>query len=236
MAELVSNCPRCRSQHITFDVRASLSFRVEHGWQHWYEAFAICRRCKRSTVFVLSESVNSNYKHVHEVGLLKVEGGALNRYVDVEGHISLKDAAGVLPPEHVPAEIAAAFREGSTCLAVGCHNAAATMFRLCVDLTTRSLLPAEDSAGLNAKVRRDLGLRLPWLFQNGVLPAALSELSTCIKEDGNDGAHRGSLTEADAGDLLDFTVVLLERVYTEPARLRLASERRNARRTPTEPN
>ena len=107
------------------------------------------------------------------------------------------------------------------------------MFRLCVDLATKSMLPTEEAPGLNTKTRRDLGLRLPWLFANGLLPEALKDLSSCIKEDGNDGAHAGNLTEDDASDLLDFSVSLLERIYTEPERLRLAKERRDARRSTT---
>jgi len=144
--------------------------------------------------------------------------------------VSQKDEAGVPPPEHVPLEIAAVFSEGATCLAVRCFNAAGTMFRLCIDLATRPLLPEGDGGGLNARVRRDLGLRLPWLFEHGLLPGELRELSTCIREDGNDGAHQGTLRKEDTADLLNFTTSLLERLYTEPERLRLAKERRDKRR------
>lgn len=229
MPELVANCPRCGSRHITFDVTAAKIVHQEHGWQNRYETFCICRHCGRTTIFVLSESVNANYNYVHKVGLLKVEG-SLNNYVDVERYVGLKDQATVTPPDHIPKEIEAVFKEGATCLAVGCYNAAGTMFRLCVDLATRSMLPKEETDGLNAKIRRDLGLRLPWLFANGGLPDALKELSSCIKEDGNDGAHAGTLKQPDAEDLLDFTTALLERIYTEPERLRLAQERRDSRR------
>ena len=229
MAELVANCPRCGSRHVTFDVSAANHYRVDYGWQHWYEAFGVCRHCGRTAIFVLSERVNGDYQYVHKVGLLKVDG-ALNNYVDVKGHVSLKDSASIEPPEFLPKEIEAVFSEGATCLAVGCYNAAGTMFRLCVDMATRAMLPAEDLPGLNAKTRRDLGLRLPWLFDSGRLPESLKELSSCIKEDGNDGAHAGNLSEADASDLLDFSAVLLERIFTEPERLRLAKERRDARR------
>jgi hypothetical protein len=52
----------------------------------------------------------------------------------------------------------------------------------------------------------------------------------CIKEDGNDGAHEGTLKKEDAEDILDFTVALLSRLYTEPERLRLAKLRRDKRR------
>ena len=105
------------------------------------------------------------------------------------------------------------------------------MFRLCVDLVTKSKLPDQDADGLNARTRRNLGLRLPWMFDHRYLPEDLRELSSAIKDDGNDGAHKGSLTKVDAEDLLDFTVALLERMYTEPERLRLATLRRQERRT-----
>lgn len=52
MAELVANCPRCRTRSITFDVTA-LNPIGQRGWQHIFEAFAICRHCKRSSTFVL---------------------------------------------------------------------------------------------------------------------------------------------------------------------------------------
>ena len=119
------------------------------------------------------------------------------------------------------------------CLAVSCNNAAGTMFRLCIDIVTRQMLPEEDEHDLNARNRRNLGLRLPWLFDHGSLPESLRELSTCVWEYGNDGAHAGTLTSEDAEDLLDFTCLLLERIYTEPARLRLAEARRHERRGDT---
>ncbi len=177
---------------------------------------------------MLADSTNADYHLVHNKGLLNLEQ-ALNRFVTIEGFVSLKDRSGEAPPEHLPSDIEAVFREGATCLAVGCNNAAGTMFRLCLDLATRERLP-EDAPGLNTSVRRNLGLRLPWLFDSGKLPEALRELSGCVKEDGNDGAHAGTLTVKEAEDLLDFTRILLERLYTEPARIRLARERRDKRR------
>ena len=228
-AELVANCPRCGAQSITFDLTQEHHYRTDYGWQYWFEAFCVCRRCKRSTIFLLSQNVDVDKEPVHRSGLVKV-GGAVNRYMDIEGFINIKDTASTAPPDHVPKDIKTVFQEGATCLAVNCYNAAGTMFRLCVDLATRSKLPKDDAEGLNAKVRRDLGLRLPWLFDQGLLPGDLRELSTCVKDDGNDGAHAGTLKKEDAEDLLDFTSALLERMYTEPERLRLAKKRRDKRR------
>lgn len=119
-------------------------------------------------------------------------------------------------------------------MTVECWNAAGTMFRTCVDLATRPLLPTEETAGLSHRTRRDLGLRLPWLFDNAKLPNDLRDISACIREDGNDGAHQGTLVKEDAEDLLDFTVALLERLFTEPRRLEIAKERRAERRAPKE--
>jgi hypothetical protein len=176
---------------------------------------------------------NNTYQHAHNVmkvfykgdcGLVMFKGG-LNEYFDVEGFISLTDNTAQRPPEHLPRDIESAFNEGAACLVIRCNNAAATMFRLCVDLTTRPLLPAQEDSTThqpNSKQRRDLGLRLAWLFDNGKLPSDLRELAKCIREDANDAAHVGNLTKEDAEDMLDFTTALLERLITEPKKLELA--------------
>lgn len=228
MAELVTDCPRCGAKRITFDLISQTHVSTKYDWQRWYEAFCICRHCRRSTVFVLAEEGIDEAKYIRKNGLAQI-AGVVNDLVRIENYISLKDRAAIAPPDHLPQEIHAVFSEGSTCLAVGCFNAAGTMFRLCVDLATKSLLPEADE-GLNSKTRKNLGLRLPWLLDHHLLPEALRELSSCIKDDGNDGAHEGSLKKEDAEDLLDFMTALLERLYTEPERLRIAKERREQRR------
>lgn len=229
MSELVADCPRCGSKRMTFDLTKENFIQIRYDWQYWFEAFCICRHCNKATIFVLSQNVNSDKAVVQKSGLVNLSI-AVNRYMNIEGYINLKDTATAQPPDHLPTDIEAAFREGAACMSIGCFNAAGTMFRLCIDLSTRSKLPEGDTAGLNARVRRNLGLRLPWLFNNGFIPDALEELSACIKEDGNDGAHIGNLTKDDAEDLLDFTYAILERIYTEPERLRLAKDRRDSRR------
>jgi hypothetical protein len=232
MPELVADCPRCGSKKITFDVTQEYPMSKGQQWNGQTEAFCICRHCQKASIALLGVAVNSPaYTTVRSQGIMRI-AGTVNHWMTVKSFVSLKDTAAVAAPDHLPDAIGAAFTEGATCHAVGCHNAAAAMFRLCIDLATRPLLPQEATEGLNRRARRDLGLRLPWLFAHGVLPEALRELSHCIKEDGNDGAHAGTLTRADADDLLDFTTALLERMFTEPERLRLAKERRDKRREP----
>jgi hypothetical protein len=229
MSELVSDCPRCNTAKITFDLLASTVVGQRHGWQNWHEAFCICRNCHKSTVFLVAENGIDEQRAVAKHGLAKLPA-AVNNFVRIERHISARDRASTPPPEHLPDNIRLAFEEGATCLAAACFNAAGTMFRLCVDHATVALLPEANENGLNSAIRRSLGLRLEWLFANGRLPEALRDLSHAVKEDGNDGAHAGILQAQDAEDLLDFTVALLERLYTEPKRIELAIARRAARR------
>ena len=230
MSELVADCPRCRAKRITFDVKSQTITGYQYNWQTWYEIFCVCRHCNHSTIFRASDQGIDKKELVQKLGGLPSVNGSINNLVHLEGFISLKDAAGIEPPEHLPEDVRAAFVEGATCKAVQCHNAAGTMFRLCIDLATLPLLPEADEEGLNRKVRRDLGLRLPWLFDHDKLPQGLRDLSTCVKEDGNDGAHVGTLGPEDAEDLLDFTLALLERMFTERHRLELAKKRREDRR------
>lgn len=171
-----------------------------------------------------------SHKEILEKQKLRDFPLAINKLMDVETFINIGDVNSVEPPEHIPKDIEAIFIEGAKCKAIGCNNAAGTMFRLCVDLATAALLPA-NSEEPSYKIRRDLGLRLPWLFANNRLPQDLHDLSTCIKDDGNDAAHRGNLSEAETEDLLDFTTVLLERLYTEPERIKIAQARRDSRKT-----
>ena len=232
-AELVADCPRCPAKQITFSALSSFpKDRLDHGWVTYHDVFCVCKNCSKTTVFVLRQSEYNDADIIVQKGPL-VFGDSLNNHFTVAGYVSLKDMASVQPPDSLPAEIETVFREGATCAAMQCWNAAGTMFRAALDLATRPMLPpaeGEQPEGLNPKVRRDLGLRLPWMFKHRYLASDLEELSTCIHQDGNDGAHQGTLTKHDVDDLLDFTHALLTRLYTEPAKLQAARERREQRR------
>jgi Domain of unknown function (DUF4145) len=236
MSMLVADCPRCNSKGITFEVMAQVYRGQHYNWQDWFEIFCKCRACLCPTIFLVNVAKIDFKEQFSQPDALVKCSVALNRFFTIDRFISLRDAISKNPPEHLPDEIENAFREGAACLSIGCNNAAATMFRLCVDLGTRPFLPpkAEDgtksASAPNEKQRRDLGLRLDWLFNNAKIPDSLRDLSKCIHQDGNDGAHAGNLTKEDAEDLLDFTTILLERLFTEPRRLGLAAERRTGRR------
>jgi len=228
MAEYVANCPRCRASKTTFDVLSTAHVGTQYSWQRFYEAFCLCRHCSRTTTFVIALKNPRDEDNPPET-----IPGNINDYFEPDGYISLKHVGATEPPDHVPPDLAKIFKEATKCVAVQCWNAGGAMFRLCVDMATEQLLPKEDVEGLTAFIRKNLGPRLEWLFENNKLPAEIAGLSDCIREDGNDAAHRGALGKGDAEDLLDFTVALLERLFTEPERLKLAELRRQERRKPT---
>lgn len=233
MSTIVRDCPRCHSSKVTHDVRAQQYLAVEYGWLKYFEAYCVCRACNNGTIFVIGMNNFSKQATYYDDNAIVAYKGDLTADFKDSGYISLKDELSIQSPKDLPAAISKAFEEAATCLAVKAYNAAGTMFRQCLDLATAPLLPPRDSGDilkLNEKQRRDLGLRLAWLFDNGLLPESFRELAKCVREDGNDGAHAGTLSQADAYDLLDFTYALLDRLISEKVRIAKAEERRQVRR------
>jgi hypothetical protein len=236
MTQLVAACPRCGARNTTLDVPAvNTNYRERYEWQLIFEVFCVCRACLTSSIRVieLKEADDQSRKLAGEIARGRLpERMSLDTMFKSTAYISIKDEASVPPPEHLPGNIALAFREGATSVATQCWNAAGAMFRLSIDLATKTKLPPAGATAINDHQRRNLAARLKWMFANGVLPRDLERLSDCIREDGNDGAHDATLTEADALDLQDFAVGLLERIFTEPKRIELSEQRRIERRKP----
>jgi len=134
-------------------------------------------------------------------------------------HISPADVDTAPPPEDLPDDIDRAFREATKCAVVGCYNAAGAMFRLCLDLATKGV------EGSN------LAARLDALCEERQFSSELRELGSAVRLDGNDAAHDGMLDEEAVEDLQEFAARFLTQLYTEPARVRAAKERRKKRRS-----
>jgi hypothetical protein len=234
MAQLVANCPRCGAEKMTFDVTDSVRVGTKYDWQRWFEVFSVCRNCQRPTTFRISQKeIDWDEQPAAHKNAPENFNSSLSPHFTIEGFVNLADKASLQAPEHTPPEIAAVFKEAASSISISNWNAAGAMFRLAINLATQPLLPADPVPGLTRRKRRDLGPRVEWLMQNGRISKDLYDLSECIREDGNDGAHDGTLKKEDAADLLDFTVALFERMYMEPERLRLAKERREQRRKGT---
>lgn len=242
MAFLSADCPRCKLKAVSllvvgnsFFYRKSGNYRLQYS-----EVFCNCPSCKRSSIAVVRQRTPELTNNATEDQAIRRFDAMLwstpnsfagtpvsiTDYGLLEGFVSTKDLSNLPIPDFLPHQIIQVFGEGNLCLDVGCFNAAGVMYRTAIDLATKTLIPAE---GAPKNTRYSLGNRLTWLFEQSRLPKELATLAECIKQDGNDAAHDASLSVIDAKDLHEFTFELLRRLYTEPERLRLAEERRNAR-------
>ena len=240
MPLLVADCPRCGAAAHTFDVLAHIYRSQDYGWVNYHEVFSVCRNCDLPTIFGIRMTIKGreiDLEQSQDISnrpneIMSVKG-SLNRFFEVVRYVSLRDNQQIEPPEHLSGAINKVFKEAAACYSIECYNAAGTMLRLCLDLASRPLLPDPSKSEVlqpDERQRRELGRRLGWLFQQGLVPVELKGLATCVREDGNDGAHAGNLSKEDASDLLDFTVAFLERLITEPKKLELAEARRKERR------
>lgn len=237
MAEFVEDCPRCGIKAVTFIILGDYSS-APSNWDAQIEAFCLCRNCFKGSIgFFTLQRTGSVTSEVANTGKLSGYQGKIPYWYHFETFLTAAVNITIPEPEHLPAPVSNCFREGAAAFAVGAWNAAAAMFRLTLDIATKDRLPPQpaEEGGPNAKQRKNLYDRLNYLFDTSILPADLRDLADCIREDGNDGAHDGTLTKADAEDLIDFAEALLERVYTEPARLELAKARRIERRGGSQP-
>jgi hypothetical protein len=233
---LKNDCPRCGTNSVTFTVTAAVpsdgsTENVPPQLRRpAFEAFCVCGQCELPTVFRLIAKPHNTQAPMQF-------GGYLNRVFDLAGLV-LNIPSAITSPSHVPQDIAIIFREAATCLAVECFDASGAMFRKVLDAATRPLLPSQPEPEdkkhpdfIAWKIRKDLKLRLEWLFERGRLPGALRDLADCVREDGNDAAHStAGISEAEARDLADFTVVLLETIYTLPGQIDDNKRRRAERR------
>jgi hypothetical protein len=217
MTALVENCSRCKAQEITFDVLSMV--RVN---DHYFEFFCKCRRCSTSTIF--RAKIHDKYKHSFSSTGDVPKVPSLNSCIYAISYISLRDENSILCPDHAPQNLTEVFNEGASCYSIGCYNASVAMFRLCLDLDTKPLAQQHSITGM-------LGHRLVKLFKQNLLPIELEELSHCIKENGNDGAHDGTITKDEALDVMEFTISYLETRHTMPERIRLRREAREARKS-----
>lgn len=239
MSSFTFDCPNCSAKKSTFDVSGYELRETSEEVYYWY-LFSTCRACKIS-VTVNADLTNNRIQFLYNSYSNSVEAKIaavckkLNDIHDISDWFEDFVYSPILPnaetpPEHLPAEINSLFNEAAQCYAIGCYNASGAMFRLCLDITTKDILNKNENLNPTSNDKRTIHSRLTWIFNNNILPRSLEDLSRCIKDDGNDAAHDGSLCKEDAADLLDFTYILLERIYTEPVRILNASQRRVERR------
>ena len=221
MAEFVTDCPRCGAHLVTFEVRASTLLNPDEYETRalCYEVFSVCRACKRATIFNFGETEES--ARMRQTSGISSQPFTNIDSFDLLGPVTPADMAVTPPPEHVPTGVEQAFSEAARCAAVRCYNAAGAMFRLCLDLATKD----HDMSG------DTLFERLQALCDKKQFAPGLRDLATAVRQDGNDGAHDGTLDNDSVEDMALFADRFLTQLYTEPTKVAEAKKRRNKRRS-----
>lgn len=233
---LISNCHYCGTKKIRFDNKG---FNKVSSYR--WDIFAVCSQCHNPTVFHVQTKTGidtatymflSNAKDLADLKTMNLSLG-----FEIVKIKSPPNSEIVPCPEYVPDKLKAVFDEAAICLSMNCHTASAAMFRLCLDLTTKELLQEWTEANKdlpnqpNSAQRGNLANRIDFLINSGAISMDLKDYAHHIRLDGNEAAHEGSTEKQDAEDLLDFTELLLKRIYTTRKQLELAQERRLARRS-----
>lgn len=222
MAMITLDCARCGAQRMTHDVVGFSQYRDEVG-AFRYEYAVTCRTCKKAAIWEITPG-NSD-----PLELLK-SNSPLDPWVNVVGLIR-PTPESTPAPEHTPADLKLIFDEGAECISIGAWNAASAMFRKILDQISKDKMNnAPNGPPADKRTRFNLKPRLEWLFANNLLPRDVEALADCIREDANDAVHNAPLGEDDALDIQDFTVEMLEALFTLPGRLREAEARRATRR------
>lgn len=226
MALIRGNCPRCDTIGVTFEVLDLVETAHDAATNSDNEAFLICRNCRKTTSAQISIKDKSISSYRREV---KSYEQFFDDMISIASFVSLQKNVSRSTPDGLPDHIRGRFGEALICMEYDCYNAAASTFRTCIDLATRSLLPVEQTDGLPEKTRRDLRLRLNWLINNGQISRRLEALAECIREDGNEAVHLATLDKNDVIEIYDFAYFFLEEMYAIQFRLDNARARRSAR-------
>lgn len=236
MSFIISNCTYCRATNLRLDNKG---FNRINNYQ--IDILAVCSHCNQPTVFRLTQKSSIPYplnEHLPKVTKLEdFKDFNLSLYFSI-GSTLIPPRIAVTPcPEHVPSNIKSVFDEATTCLSLNCYTASGAMFRLCLDLTTKELLNEWLESNKNStdqpnSAQKDkLFNRIEFLIKQGIIPLDLKDYVHHIRLDGNDAAHDGNTQKEETEDLLDFSELFLERIYTIKKQLEIAQARRIARRT-----
>ncbi|WP_375304620.1 DUF4145 domain-containing protein [Bradyrhizobium sp. A11] len=220
MAFITADCARCGAKQMTHDVRG-FSAHSEPGWEYFLQ----CRRCQKSAAWEIGRRPGKDTP----ASFVKYEALLDDEVLLGEVIRPKPDAVG--SPDHTPPDLRLIFDEAAECISFGAWNAASAMFRKILDQISKDAMNAAPGGPpTDKRTRFNLKPRLEWLFANNLLPKGVEALADCIREDANDAVHNTPLSKDDALDLQDFTVEMLEALYTLPGRLRDAEARRAARR------
>ncbi|WP_333992686.1 DUF4145 domain-containing protein [Burkholderia orbicola] len=206
MPTLVRDCPHCGAAHATF----SIPYANPHPLTaNEWNALGVCPACGYS-VSIHVQSMGGSNKIMN---LLSLSGNldALDNVLQVD---VFPRSEKIESPEHIPASAARAFDEGTACLTRGNATAAAAMFRRCLEIALKQHSPDIEAWRLEKRIDK--------LFSEGRITVDLKEWAHRIRLEGNDALHESEeFTAETAGEMMEFTRMVLMYLYTLPERIKL---------------
>lgn len=213
---LVSTCPYCKTEKIPFDIKGFSHANNENAY-----IFSICNHCAEPTIFLIHPK-NDDSKHIPILN--EDYQQSINDYFTIKNITRPPENISYQCPEHVPDSIQAKFDEAAQCHANDCIVASSIMLRLCLEKVIKNLLKT------NEEQERKLFDGIKTLSEKNIISKKIYNFAEEIRSDGNYAAHEGEMSLENLEDLFDFTIALLEDVYTQPKKLELSRERRAQRK------
>ncbi|CAI3953176.1 DUF4145 domain-containing protein [Commensalibacter papalotli (ex Botero et al. 2024)] len=215
----------------------------------YFNIFSKCRECKLPTIFSIYRNITNAVIHENiaerwldkddiakettkwTVYINQEEDGNLLDNFQIEKIIRPPVNISYQCPEHVPEDIKGKFDEAAQCHANDCIVASSMMLRLCLETVIKDLLKTNNEQ--KQKVYLSDGIKN--LSEKNLISKRIQYFANEIRFDGNYAAHEGKMDQENLQDLFDFTIALLEDVYTQPKKIELSQERRAQRKNQGNP-
>lgn len=177
----------------------------------------ICPACELG-VFAVAERKQTALAPMEIGGLLTDSGYKI--------HKVFPERRPIEAPEHTPDHVARPFIQALDNLRRSNWDAAGAMCRKALDVATKQIAAGQ---GVHAAVLKQ---RIDKLAAAHLIPPSLREWAHIIRDDGNDAAHdEDPFTESEASELVAFTELFLQYVFSLPGMLEERRER-YANKTP----
>ena len=210
MAMLVTTCPHCESQKMTFIFQGESQMMID-DLPEW-NTFWICSLCDNAVIAVLVASSEIGHTHNPE----SLTNQMMNHYAIASMYPKLE----VTAPDHIPERILDVYNEGNDCLSHHNCTSAGIMFRKVLEMTTIEIGP--DDSSFRSK---PLYHRIEALAATQRLPDSMRELAHEIRLGGNVAAHEETYSQKEAEEMQAFTELFLTYLFTLPHKIKESTRR-----------
>lgn len=205
MAYLAANCPHCGTKQSPF---TSVAFVQRHNKADCCNGFFVCPFCEKPiSVWMMQQRPVEGCHRSHEIHswTKTVQAGGW-RVTDV-----WPAPADIEAPLDTPDNVARIFVEAEESAKRNHRESAGMAYRRALELTLKDKAPT---------LRGTLEKRIDALADGGKLTPDMAEWAHSIRTLGNEATHDEDVpTAEDITDLAAFTRIVLEYIYTMPAKV-----------------